>query len=106
MGHREPLEYMKELLEDITFAIENEDSKANHTASDLVNLKHVIEVLKGQREMVMKQKDDERALLSAQKVIHELQVFKYHANLHLPDMMYNKIERETGIHLLREKADV
>lgn len=44
MEPREPLRYLKDLLEDITFAVEREDeSTAVHNPSDIVNLKNVIE---------------------------------------------------------------
>ncbi|MFY0519359.1 hypothetical protein ACOMCU_16250 [Lysinibacillus sp. UGB7] len=52
MEPREPLEYLKELLEDVTFAVESEDSVATHNPSDIVNLKHVIETLKHQQEII------------------------------------------------------
>lgn len=46
MEAREPLGYLKDLLEDITHAIEEEDSTAVHNPSDIVNLKHAIEKFK------------------------------------------------------------
>lgn len=50
MDAREPLGYLKDLLEDITHAVEQEDSTAVHNPSDITNLKHVIEKFKEMRD--------------------------------------------------------
>lgn len=52
MEPREPIEYLKDLLSDITFAIEQENSQTNHSTNDLMNLKHAIETLKHQQETI------------------------------------------------------
>ena len=47
MKTREPLEYLKDLLEDITYAVESEDDSTTiHNRSDIVNLQNVINVFK------------------------------------------------------------
>lgn len=47
MEPREPLSYLKDLLDDITYAVEREDeSTATHNPSDIINLKNVIEKYK------------------------------------------------------------
>lgn len=52
MEPRESIDYLKDLLSDITFAIEQEDSQANHGPSDLLNLKHAIDTLKHQQDTI------------------------------------------------------
>lgn len=37
---------------------------------------------------------------------HELQAFKHHAEFILSENVYERLEHETDMHLMREKADV
>ncbi|WP_432701996.1 hypothetical protein [Lysinibacillus sphaericus] len=47
MDPREPLSYLKDLLEDITHAVGREDEQtALHNQSDIINLKNVIDKYK------------------------------------------------------------
>lgn len=53
-----------------------------------------------------KVKDLQHELLQAINQIHELNAFKNHAEFLLGERQYEYLERETQMHLLREKADV
>ena len=55
------------------------------------------------RHEKVKLENDNNALLREN---HELQAFKYHAEFHLSELAYEKIDRATEMHLLRERADV
>ncbi|WP_354473325.1 hypothetical protein [Lysinibacillus parviboronicapiens] len=45
-------------------------------------------------------------LLQANNQVHELDAFKNHAEFLLGERQYEYLEKETQMHLLREKADV
>lgn len=61
-------------------------------------------------ELLIKQaarvKELQHELQQANNQIHELDAFKNHAEFLLSERQYEYLERETQMHLLREKADV
>lgn len=91
------VEYLKNLKEDVTHSVEDEYSNSITVGEN--DLKHIDEALKNVITI-------QNELLNAINQIHELQAFKNHAKFLLTEKQFEYLERETELHLLREKADV